>query len=403
MHLNRIAGQDRIPDLVRDLAVPLVHGPAALAHLAFAGSTLADLLGFLGKHAASLDLSMAHQLCFDPVQATALQDAALAQACMFRIIDGPAPRSARPFRLLALVAPGNLMVNTPLDFITRYLDVQLDLLFLIPGQALPRCIPDHDAAFFAISESDPAALRRLVPLHAAWPRPVLNNPAAVARLSRDRVADGLAGQPGLCSPPAALMPRQSLAAYRPESRLEWPVIIRPAGSHAGHGLERADDADALQAYLAAHPDPAFFVTKFIDYRNADGLFRKFRLAMIDGRALLCHMAASGNWMIHYLNAGMAEDASRRDAEARAMQEFDTGFATRHATALTALNRFVGLDYYQVDCAETPDGQLLVFELDVAAIIHLMDPPALYPYKPAQMRRVFEAFGTMLRHRAGWPA
>jgi hypothetical protein len=46
--------------------------------------------------------------------------------------------------------------------------------------------------------------------------------------------------------------------------------------------------------------------------------------------------------------------------------------------------------------------LLVFGVDVAAIIHLMDPPDVFPYKPAQMRRVFNAFDRMLRRRAGRP-
>ena len=86
-----------------------------------------------------------------------------------------------------------------------------------------------------------------------------------------------------------------------------------------------------------------------------------------------------------------------------MATFDTGFASRHAAAFAALNDWMGLDYYQIDCAETPDGRLLVFEVDTAAIIHLMDPPDLYPYKPAQMRRVFAAFDAMLRRHSKAPA
>ncbi|MBV9776733.1 MAG: hypothetical protein JO143_06760, partial [Acetobacteraceae bacterium] len=133
--------------------------------------------------------------------------------------------------------------------------------------------------------------------------------------------------------------------------------------------------------------------------GTDGLFRKYRLICIDRAPFLCHMAVSEHWMVHYLNAGMETSADRRAEEARAMAEFDTGFAVRHAAALEALNDWIGLDYFQLDCAETPDGRLLVFEADVAAIVHLMDPPDLFPYKPAQMRRVFNAFDRMLRRRA----
>ena len=57
------------------------------------------------------------------------------------------------------------------------------------------------------------------------------------------------------------------------------------------------------------------------------------------------------------------------------------------------------DYYSIDCSELPDGRLLVFEADTAAIIHMMDPEDVFPYKHSHMRSVFDAFGDMLRRRA----
>ena len=416
MHLSSIAVQDVVPALAPDLVPPLIHGTAALTHRAFAGHTLDDLLAVVDRPVATvaeqaaliLDASLAHQLCFSRKQAAAMQQRALAQHRLFRVADGFGARSNQPLRLLALVAPGDLMVNTPLDFITGHLDVQLDLLFVVPGHPLPSHVPDHDVAFFAVSESDPATLRRLGPLHAAWPRPVLNDPAAIARLSRDAVASGLAAIQGLCSPPALRLTRDRLLAHLagqaeiPLLASGAPVLVRPVGSHAGQNLERLDGSADLAAYLEASPAEEFFVTEFVDYRGEDGLFRKLRVAVIAGQPFLCHMAASEHWMVHYLNAGMAENEDRRADEARAMAAFDTGFAARHAEAFAGLSRWMALDYYQMDCAETPDGRLLVFEVDVAAIIHLMDPPDLFPYKPAQMRRVFAAFGAMLRARASGP-
>ncbi|HET9019515.1 MAG TPA: hypothetical protein VFN46_08015, partial [Acetobacteraceae bacterium] len=75
-------------------------------------------------------------------------------------------------------------------------------------------------------------------------------------------------------------------------------------------------------------------------------------------------------------------------------------ARRHAEALASIGEWAGLDYFQIDCAELPDGRLLLFEADVAGIVHMMDPPALFPYKPPQMRRVMAAFGDMLAGAAG---
>ena len=60
---------------------------------------------------------------------------------------------------------------------------------------------------------------------------------------------------------------------------------------------------------------------------------------------------------------------------------------------------IGLDYFTVDCAETEDGDLLMFEADNTAIVHDMDPPDIFPYKAPQMRKVFDAFAAMLCRRA----
>jgi hypothetical protein len=59
---------------------------------------------------------------------------------------------------------------------------------------------------------------------------------------------------------------------------------------------------------------------------------------------------------------------------------------------------LGLDYFLVDCAQTKDGALLIFEADNTAVVHNMDPPGIFPYKPPQMRKIFDAFAAMLERR-----
>jgi len=179
-----------------------------------------------------------------------------------------------------------------------------------------------------------------------------------------------------------------------------PVILRPRGSHAGVGLAKIDDSAALSRYLAERPEHEFFLARFVDYASPDGLFRKYRLAVVDGRPYACHMAIADRWDIWYLNAGMAFSESKRREEAAFMQTFDDGFGRRHRRALEGMVARVGLDYFTLDCAETKNGELLVFEADNTAVVHNMDSPELFPYKPPQMRRIFAAFVDMLRARAG---
>jgi hypothetical protein len=60
---------------------------------------------------------------------------------------------------------------------------------------------------------------------------------------------------------------------------------------------------------------------------------------------------------------------------------------------------VGLDYFTVDCAQNQNGDLLIFEADNTAVVHNMDSPELFPYKPPQMRAIFGAFAAMLLRHA----
>jgi hypothetical protein len=158
---------------------------------------------------------------------------------------------------------------------------------------------------------------------------------------------------------------------------------------------KIDAPQALAEYLRTMPESEFHISPFVDYRGADGLFRKYRVVLIDGRPFAGHMGISDHWMIHYLNSGMSESAAKRAQEERFMRSFDEDFALRHADAFAAITERIGLDYLVIDCAETSDGKLLVFELDPGAVVHSMDPVDLFPYKQAQMQKVFRAFREML--------
>ena len=405
--------EEPVPALSGALRLPYVIGPAALTTAAMQGIDLMVLLAkvdMLGDEVAArdYDTSVLHQLAFQPETASCLQAAALTGSHLFRVRRHRA--GAPAIRVLALMSPGDLMTNTPLDFITNHLDVQLDMLFMVPGQPLPGTVPDHDVMFFASSEPDPVTSARMASLFRRWPRPALNDPALQPGLARDKLSASLAGLRSIVSPTATAVARDVLEAIAGglveiTARLPgvgYPVLVRPIGSHAGNGLEKIDGPEALVSYLGQSGDDEYYLTPFVDYRTADGLYRKYRVAFMEGAPFLCHMAASGHWMVHYLNAGMSQDtadgAAKRAAEAAAMESFDTGFAVRHAKAFGGLHDALGFDFYSVDCSELPDGRLLVFEADTAAIIHLMDPIDLFPYKHLQMPRVFAAFEGLLRRR-----
>jgi glutathione synthase/RimK-type ligase-like ATP-grasp enzyme len=355
---------------------------------------------------AVLDFSTVLQLTGERDAALAVQMEAIRINPLFSIPSVHPPR----LRLLAIMGPGDLMSNTPIEFLLEDSDVALDMLFLTLDTEWPETVPDHDVLLVAIAESE--ANRDLLPLVAQlvanWPRPVINRPEHIAVLSRDGVCAALEGVAGMLLPTTIRTDRGSLGALAAGDIAvgellpgdEFPLIVRPLGSHAGTDLDKVEDAAALRGYLDRVGGDEFYLSRFVDYSGVDGLFRKYRVVLIAGVPYICHFAISRHWMIHYLNAGMAESADKRRQEAECMLHFDDEFAKRHRTALAEINARIGLDYVGIDCAETADGELLIFEIDNAMIVHGMDPVDKFAYKKPVMQKVFTAFRALLESVRG---
>ena len=390
-------------------------GVARLSKMQFDGADLRPLWRLLiGKYivlpliaAVLLVLAVLEQLFGERESGCERQAEALKLRRVYRASFGAAPAS---LRLLAFAVPGDIGANTPLEFLLDGSGVELFTLYIVPGEPLPEPLPDHDVAFVAIGEADGhrLALDTVERLTAAWPRPVLNRPDRIALLARERLHSLLASVPGILIPVTARLERARLEQLgRGEVELRalisdvaFPLVLRPVGSHAGHGLKKLDDQAALARYLEERPEALFYASPFVDYRSSDGFFRKYRIVFIEGRPYACHMAVADQWMIYYLNANMKESARKRAEEERFMARFETDFAHRHGAALAAVAERVGLDYFGIDCAESADGRLLIFEADIAMIVHAMDDPRIFPYKVPQMRKVFAAFAAMLHARSG---
>jgi glutathione synthase/RimK-type ligase-like ATP-grasp enzyme len=330
-----------------------------------------------------------------------MQTLALALQRVYHLAAAEQPAK---LRLLMLMAPGDLTANTPLECLLENSDIDLDMYYVCPGIPLDEPVPEHDVLLVALSESEEnrAHLAALEQALAGWPKPVINVPQNIPNTGRALASVLLQNAPGLLIPPTLFASRPALleiAAGRasfPEQfeGCDYPVILRPVGSHAGRDLDKIECPEDMAAYLAKVEGEDFFLSRFIDYSGKDGLFRKCRIALIDGSPFSCHMAVSANWMIHYVNAGMYEDAQKRAEEGDFMANFDE-FARRHRAALDAIHRRTKLDYLCIDCAETRDGQLLVFEIDHAMVVHAMDPELLFPYKQIHMLKVKNAFRDFL--------
>ncbi|MFT9161635.1 MAG: hypothetical protein ABF491_14920, partial [Acetobacter sp.] len=397
--------------LTQDRAPPVL-GLSALVRAAFHKQDLSghvDTLRGRVEHKADpyamLDLSLILQLCFEKESGLNVLDGALKHRQLFRLVTG----GAGAIRLLMIKTPGDLSANTPFECMLDHAGFTLDVLYVGPDLPWPTRLPPHDVVFVAVGEADThvATLARLAAFLRNWPRPVLNLPQRIAQLSRADAYRVLADVPGLCMVSThrvdrTVLERIAAGALAPEQihpDLRFPVIVRPQGAHAGIHLSRIANAADMTAYVRQVEGDAFFIANYMDYASPDGVFRKFRVVMVAGQPFLAHMGLSRHWMVHYPYPEMEADPAKRAEEAAAMAGFESDFARRHAAALQGIGQRIGLDYFGFDCAEMPNGDLLVFELSNALIIHAMDDVTLFPYKIPQMQNIFTAFQAMVRSRA----
>lgn len=389
-------------------------GLAPLTKLAFKGGDLAPLSTQLllamaqdsSNMGALMDLAVIEQLRGNLDDGLGYQKMALTHQRMFRIASDTPPN----LEILVLAAPIRMGGNTPIEFLLAGQAVGLTTLYVMPDTPLPDPLPNHDVAFVAAPGDTDGARTFLTQIahHVEnWPRPVLNLPEHIMGLERDELWRTLNPLPDLVCPPTLRCSRDELDVFAHKNKrrsddftmFSFPLLVRPVGSHAGRGLVKLVRPDDVATYLEGSDDEAFFISQFIDYSSADGLYRKYRIVLIDGRPFPVHMAISDHWAIWYLNADMADSVDKRSEEAQFFAGFEIEFAARHANALAALAGAVKLEYFGIDCAETQDGRLVVFEADNALIVHDMDPPDIFPYKGAPMGRAFRAFEAMLHAKA----
>jgi glutathione synthase/RimK-type ligase-like ATP-grasp enzyme len=334
-----------------------------------------------------------------------IQNQALAMQQVYTL--NAAQRPAK-LRLLMLMVPGTLSANVPLDCLLENSDIELIYYYITPEAPFEAPIPEHDLLMVGISATTENLflLQQLESITRQWPVPVINAPQHIPNSERHTASTLLQDQPGLTIAQAHPVTFSALSAVAEgnislSSALpgsDFPVILRPAGSHGGHGLEKVISPEELASYLTRVQVEDYFLSQFIDYSNADGQFRKYRISLIDGVPYACHMAISSHWMVHYVNAFMYEDQKKREEEAAFLNNFHE-FVARHQQALKAIYDTTQLDYLGIDCSETPDGSLLVFEIDPAMVVHAMDLEVMFPHKQIHMNKVKTACRELLLSRA----
>jgi len=263
----------------------------------------------------------------------------------------------------------------------------------------------YDLVFNTIGDADLAepSLAAVEAFTARCAKPVLNRPDRVMRTRRDRIPSLLGELEGVVAPrtvrvSAADMASRGLKALAEAHGFSAPLLARPAGLHGGEGLVRAETLDALDDVRPTAGD--HYLIDYVDYRSADGLYRKYRMLFVAGRAFAYHQAIAEGWLVHHDTSGMDDHPERRAEEARFLDDPGAIIGRSGLEAIGRIGRALDLDYCGVDFSVLPDGRILVFEANPTMLVHGEDPRGLYAHKNPHVAAIAGAFQALLQARAG---
>jgi hypothetical protein len=194
-----------------------------------------------------------------------------------------------------------------------------------------------------------------------------------------------------------------LARCLSEEGVRFPLLARPAATHGGEGMTRCANMEELENALRVI-NGVYYLTQYVDYRDADGFFRKYRMVFVDRQPLPYHLAISPDWMVHYFSAQMLEHPWKIAEEHRFLHDPAAVLGERALAAIHAIGRSMDLDYAGVDFTLLADGRVLVFEANATMLIHRERIDGLVAHKNLYVERIVAAFEQMQARRtpAGKP-
>jgi tetratricopeptide (TPR) repeat protein len=316
---------------------------------------------------------------------------AYGRQCLF-VDDAEAPK--RSVLILCAAATGNV----PFDFLLpQHSTKRIKLVLEYASDEQIDMLPPHDLVFNAIGDQDVTArsedaMKRFL---RRSERPLFNHPDAIARTARELIPALLQDIEHVVVPPTARLHRPGkgeLARALIGNGMRPPLLLRPAGSHGGHGLQLIESAIAL---IEPAVDQDYYASPYHEYRSEDGYYRKYRVIFVDRQPFPYHLAISPHWQVHYATADMLPHRWKRDEEQRFLQEPAAVLGETAMHALRMIGQKLDLDFCGIDFSLLPDGRILVFEANATMLVHLEQFHACLAFKNSYVQRILDAFDAML--------
>ena len=245
------------------------------------------------------------------------------------------------------------------------------------------------------------SLKRLDAFLKASGRACFNHPAAVLGTTRERVADALSGIAGLQMPRTVRLRIEEPADLAPliESHgLHWPLILRCTGTHKGESMILVEGPDQIRAALRSirWAGRELYLTEYVDCRDADGHYRKLRLAVVGDQVFLRHLLIADQWMVHAAD----RKPGHLEEEVELLRTYRSTVLPALSARLDRIREAIQLDYFGIDCNLRPDGRLLIFEVNAQMDIMVNSIPSPNCWD-APISRIRQALDALLFDPKRW--
>ncbi len=237
------------------------------------------------------------------------------------------------------------------------------------------------------------------------PIPIVNSPAAVSKMTREANAKRFADAENFIFPRTIGVRHGTNIDATVEQVLantRFPIILRPRHTHVGHGVMLIEDEDGLREVLRQNPLSYFYAIDYHDCTSPDGLFRRYRIACIDGHLIPDGLRADFKWNVHSWEHGPEKWAELGfDVEEKNFWENpEEVLGAPPEEFFRDIVDATDLDVFGIDFGiRKEDGRIIVFEVNSAMAIANGGDLETFPYRTAQCDQIKGMITDMLFEKA----
>ena len=306
-----------------------------------------------------------------------------------------------PVRQLLILCVGRTKGNIPYELLlSAETSQRIKYIIDYADDSEDSQLPHYDLVFNAIGEPDVAAplTARLEQFLKACTRPVLNHPKNIARTHRHQLPTLLAGIEHVLVAPCCRIEPENLNVDQLNELLSnehiwFPVLIRPTETHGGQGMVLCASPEDILAQMQV-PSAAYYLNSFVNFKSADGYYRKYRIIFVDKQPYAYHLAISMQWMVHYQTAEMLNNPWKIEEEHLFLQDPAKVLGEKGMSAIVQIGQRLNLDYAGIDFTILPDGQLFIFEANATMLVHRVNSEGVLAHKNAYILKIADAFERM---------